>query len=191
MSPGDLAGVLSSPPYSSGTVAAFDKDKPEEVVRAWYEKYSASGGGMTWENFLVSVRSGRRAGMQDYGTSPGQIGNTGSIFWEAARDILLACHRCLRPGAATAWVTKDFCRAGERVCFSDDWQRLLEATGYRVLLRVRSSLVKVDSHPGLFGGNVERKRERKSFFRRLAERHGSPAIDHEDVIWAVKEESQP
>ena len=29
-------------------------------------------------------------------------------------------------------------------------------------------------------------KERKSFFRRLAEKKGSPPIDWEEVIWAIK-----
>ena len=55
-------------------MSGFDNDKPEAVVRKWYDSYRASGGGMTWEKFLESVRSGRRAGMRDYGSSEGQLG---------------------------------------------------------------------------------------------------------------------
>jgi len=48
---------------------------------------------------------------------------------------------------------------------------------------IKASLVKQDSHPSLFGDDpVVKTTIRKSFFRRLAEAKGSPAIDHEDVI---------
>ena len=43
----------------------------------------------------------------------------------------------------------------------------------------------VDDHGSqldIFGGATPRRTERKSFFRRLAEKKGSPRIDWEDVI---------
>ena len=43
----------------------------------------------------------------------------------------------------------------------------------------------VDDHGDqldIFGGARARLKERKSFFRRLAEKKGSPRIDHEDII---------
>ncbi len=44
--------------------------------------------------------------------------------------------------------------------------------------------------PDLFGGTVKTGTSRKSFFRRLAERKGSPAIDHETVLFARKPPGQ-
>ncbi len=38
----------------------------------------------------------------------------------------------------------------------------------------------------MFGDAKQLTTERKSFFRRLAEKKGSPRIDHEDVICVVK-----
>jgi macrodomain Ter protein organizer (MatP/YcbG family) len=46
-----------------------------------------------------------------------------------------------------------------------------------------------DEHVGIdmFSREHRTKRtERKSFFRRLAEKNGSPAIDWEEVVWARK-----
>lgn len=117
------------------------------------------------------------------------LGNlkTGSTFWEAARDIVLECFLILRPGGISAWVCKDFVRAKARVPFCDDWCKLLESQGFIVFKRVHASLVKEDRHPGLFeGGDIVKTTERKSFFRRLAEKKGSPRIDFEEVIFAYK-----
>ncbi len=108
--------------------------------------------------------------------------NEPSTFWEAARLIILECEAILRPGGIAVFVCKDFVRKKARVSFSDDWQRLCEACGFVLVERIQASLVKEDSHPSLFGGNDVKITERKSFFRRLAEKKGSPRIDFEDVI---------
>ena len=69
----------------------------------------------------------------------------------------------------------------------DDTCRLLESLGFNVFERTRAWLVRETREPDLFGGkdHVQRK-ERKSFFRRLAEQKGSPRIDWEEVIWCRK-----
>ena len=41
-----------------------------------------------------------------------------------------------------------------------------------------------------FGQTITEKKERKSFFRRLAERKGSPAIDYEVVLCMRKEAAE-
>ncbi len=119
----------------------------------------------------------------NYGSTKGQVGAMeGETFWSAARLIVQECFAILREGGIAVWVCKDFIRKGKRVPFSDDWQRLCEACGFVLVERIQASLVKEDSHPSLFGGNDVKITERKSFFRRLAEKKGSPRIDHEDVI---------
>jgi hypothetical protein len=104
-------------------------------------------------------------------------------FWAAARAIVEQTYAALRPGGYAAWVTKDFVRKGQRVPFSDQWQQLCEAVGFEPVERIYAMLV--DDHGDqldIFGGVTARRKERKSFFRRLAEKKGSPRIDHEDVI---------
>jgi hypothetical protein len=59
---------------------------------------------------------------------------------------------------------------------------LCEACGFVEVEWIKASLVKRSEQPGLFGEAVVKTKSRKSFFRRLAEAKGSPAIDHEDVI---------
>lgn len=109
-------------------------------------------------------------------------------FWEAAALIVAECYAILRPGGVAVWVRKDFVRNKKRVPFSDDWRRLCEAAGFVTVEWIKASLVKEDAAPSLFGGNDVRRKERKSFFRRLAEKKGSPRIDHEDVLVMLKPE---
>ena len=97
--------------------------------------------------------------------------------------IVAQCHAILKPGGHAIWGCKDFVRKGKRVPFSDQWQALCEAQGFRLVCRHRAMLVAHHGEQdGLFGAATQVKTERKSFFRRLAERKGSPAIDFEDVI---------
>lgn len=122
-----------------------------------------------------------------YPCSEGNIANnSGDTFWQAAKEILEQCHKILRPGGHAIFVCKDFVRKGKRVPFSDDWLKLCEAVGFKLVCRHRAMLVKEDVKDDLFGGQIIKKTERKSFFRRLAEAKGSPKIDWEDVICVEK-----
>lgn len=162
MKPGDVDAVISSPPFA-GVTATQDP------------------------NFLTTGEQGKRipskSNHADYGETPGQLGRQkGDTFWTAAREIVAQCHAILRPGGHAIWVCKDFVRKGKRVQFSDDWLRLCEAAGFRLVCRHRAMLVREEQHADLFAGTVTKTKSRKSFFRRLAEKKGSPPIDHEDVI---------
>lgn len=118
-----------------------------------------------------------------YGSSEGQLGQEqGETFWTAARTILLQCYAVLPAGAYAAWVCKDFVRAKERVPFSDQWRLLCEACGFETVEWIKASLVKERVEATLFEGRQTRTKSKKSFFRRLAERRGSPRIDNEDVL---------
>ena len=123
-------------------------------------------------------------GSASYGDSLGQLAETsGETFWAAARIIVEQTYAVLKPGGYAAWVCKDFVRKGQRVPFSDQWQQLCAAVGFEPVERIAAMLV--DDHGSqldIFGGATPRRTERKSFFRRLAEKKGSPRIDWEDVI---------
>jgi hypothetical protein len=108
-------------------------------------------------------------------------------FWSAARDIVAECHAILKPGGVAVFVTKDFVRDKKRVPFSADWVRLCESCGFRLVKWARASLVSETRHGDLFCGETVKRTERKSFFRRLAEKKGSPRIDHEDVLFLMKD----
>ena len=160
MAEGDVAAVISSPPFQGCEPCQDDKFR---------------------------LNDGRTKPPQDqggYGTNPSNIGNqSGDTFWQAAREIVAQCHAILKPGGYAIWVCKDFVRKGKRVPFSDQWQALCEAQGFRLVCRHRAMLV---AHYGeqddMLGATKQLTTARKSFFRRLAEAKGSPAIDWEDVI---------
>jgi hypothetical protein len=119
-----------------------------------------------------------------YGSAPGQLGaESASTFWDAARVILAQLHAVLRPGAVCAWVVKAFVRKRKLVDFPGQWQALCHETGFETVEVVRALLAKRWKERTLFDGEVERKRSRESFFRRLATRRGSPAIEHETVLF--------
>ena len=101
--------------------------------------------------------------------------------------ILEQVYAVLKPGGHAIFVTKDFVRAKARVPFSDQWQALCEAVGFRLVCAHRAMLVTDQGQQqDAFGQHKALRRERKSFFRRLAEAKGSPRIDHEDVRCFVK-----
>ena len=107
-------------------------------------------------------------------------------FWAAARDIVAECHAVLRPGGGAVWITKRYVKDGKIVDFSADWARLCQSQGFTLTRWARASLVKRWTD-NTFDGPQEREKARKSFFRRLAERKGSPRIDWEDVLFLVKQ----
>ena len=118
-----------------------------------------------------------------FGSAEGQMGNTnGQDFWEQAKLVVDNCHQALAPGGYAIWVCKDYVRAGKRIPFSDKWEMLCKSCGFEPYQRIEASLVTDNgTQSGLF---EDRKyiKERKTFFRRLAEGKGSPEINHEDII---------
>ena len=167
MPAGDVAdAVVSSPPYEEGL----------------------GHGGTDPAPILVEKRLHSALANNGYGGGPGNLSNdAGETFWSAFRLILLQCHQVLRRGGTMVLICKDFVRARQRVPFSADTVRLAQSCGFRLVQWVRASLVKRTVEAGLFGEAIEKKTERKSFFRRLAEKKGSPKIDHEDVLIFVKD----
>lgn len=162
--------VVSSPPFEKQQTGA-GLAKPDATY---------SGDGHTF---------GTNHGYQNQGDTPGQLGNTdAATFWSAAAAIVAEVYRILAPGGHAIWVCKDFVRARKRVPFSDQWQALCEAAGFRTVCRHRAMLVKKHRKQRTLDGGVEqRTTARKSFFRRMAENRGSPPIDWEDLICQVKD----
>ena len=165
---GEVAdAIVSSPPFADS-----DARKPGPALAQSCVKHGV----------------GTSHAKQDWSPIRENLANSsGETFWSAAAVIVAQCHQILRPGGVAIWVVKDFVRKGQRVPFSDDWQRLCEAAGFRLLCRHRAMLVKVHGRQKLIDGGEETKTtSRKSFFRRLAEAKGSPKIDWEDVICLQK-----
>jgi hypothetical protein len=111
-----------------------------------------------------------------------------AIIRGVAYETCGACRKPIRGtgktiGGMAIWVVKDFVRKGKRVPFSDQWQALCEQQGFRLVCRHKAMLVKRHGEQDtIFGDSQQITTQRKSFFRRLAEKKGSPAIDWEDVI---------
>ena len=159
--------VISSPPYSALGVKI--------------KGHGIKGAG---------VSSGRNYGKAEYGATPGQLGTTsGDTFWTAARDIVAECYAILRPGGVCVWVTKAFVRKGKIVDFPGDWRRLCEHAGFVMEREAHAMLVKEQRGGHLFEPEYRKVTKRVSFFRRLAEAKGSPAIDYEVVQFMRRPEA--
>jgi len=160
-------GAVSSPPYAQGAQHTGGADSnPEKMNGGEINRYGVGDG---------------------YGTTEGQLGaDSGDDFWLAARQIVEQVFILLEPGGHACWVVKDFVRNKERVAFSDQWRQLCEAVGFVTVHEHHAMLV---HHKGvsltLDGEKVEHKTESKSFFRRIAERKGSPRVDWE-VVWCME-----
>jgi hypothetical protein len=176
--------AVSSPPY----VAMQVEKNAKSIDRSkQYEAYKKSGGGQTFEQFCRT----QDIHSQGYGESDGQLssmrgGDSGDDFWLAARVIVEQVHQSLAPGGHACWVVKDYVKSKQIVPFSDRWRQLCEAVGFETLHEHRAMLVHHKGRQGMLDGGVhEIKTESKSFFRRLAEKKGSPRIDWE-VVWCMR-----
>lgn len=174
---GDFAAAVSSPPYKA-SLNSTDLDFIQNRLTT----------GPAGSTKLRGLKGAASDG-QLYGESEGQLGTErGDTFWLAAKQIVEQVYMVLRPGGYAIWVCKDFVRGGKRVEFSNQWQALCEACGFVPVERIRAWVVEEKGTQGnLLTGEFETKIiQRKSFFRRLAERKGSPAIDWEDILLLVK-----
>jgi hypothetical protein len=150
--------------------------------------FEASISSPPYDEARVGTESGQEhCGHGDqYGETEGQLGGSDD-FWLAAREIVEQVHQALEPGGHAVWVVKDYVKNKKVVPFCDQWRQLCEAVGFVTVHEHRAMLVhhKGSQHT-LDGGMVERKTESKSFFRRLAEKNGSPRIDWETIYCMVK-----
>ena len=159
LKPGEVDSIISSPPFESS-----DNRGGTKMPDGYFNKVGGIGTS------------------DDVGFSDDSLANNqGDTFWAAARQIVSECHKILKPGGHAIWVVKSFVRKGAIVDFPGDWRRLCEAEGFKTVHEHHAMLVKKTKHAGLFGTITETK-ERKSFFRRLAEKKGSPKIDYEVVL---------
>ena len=174
-------------PCSDGNIAALPPGEVDAVVSSPpYEGIVADTKGHGIKGAKGSIGHGCKADEAEYGKTEGQLGNDkGETFWQAAKQIVQQCHQILKPGGYAIWVVKAFVRKGKIVDFPGDWRRLCEAQGFQTVHEHHAMLVKETTHNGLFEPIIEKK-ERKSFFRRLAESKGSPAIDFETVLCTRK-----
>lgn len=163
---GRLDAVVTSPPWENQEPSHAQADTPSKA------------------RMNEHVLSGRAALNAEYGDSPGQLGNTtGETYWQAVAQVYRECHKALKPGGVLCVVVKGYVKKGAYVDLPNQTATLLDALGFVVFRRVKAMLVHEEVYDGLFE-QVKKRKERKSFFRRLAEKKGSPPIDFEAVLFA-------
>ncbi len=157
--------AISSPPYS--------------------EQFAQEGGGIYARGEHTKTIGGQ---WLKYGDTEGNVGQlVSSDFWSASRVIVEQVYQVLKPGGHAIWVVKAFVKNKQCVDFPGQWQALCEAVGFTTLHEHHAMLVKhMGTQIDLMGNANSRTVERKSFFRRLAEKKGSPRIDYEVVLCMVK-----
>mgnify|MGYP001577335400 CR=1 FL=1 len=183
MPEGPFDAVCSSPPWER-TLESGGGINVDKLYDGMVEKHGRSN---TPEDRAKQVQlMSRRIQGRIYGQEQDNLGNSsGDTFWLAARQILEQVHGCLRPGGHAVWVVKDFVRKGKIVPFSDQWRQLCEAVGFRTLHEHRALLTEdYGTQRTTDNGDQHRRVKRASFFRRLAERKGSPEINWE-TVWCM------
>ena len=165
MRAGGLDAAVSSPPY-------------EGIRQDGGPTRGGYGGGMTNYSGEPRVSHHTQRAQQNFGNTPGET------FWSAARAIVEQTYLVLKPGGVSAWVVKSFVRNKQIVDFPGQWRKLCEACGFETLEVARAWLVEdAGTTIDLDGQHNHRTKQRKSFFRRLAEAKGSPRIDYEVVLF--------
>jgi hypothetical protein len=169
MGAGDFAAAVSSPPFGVGDSASAQSiTERNDKSAEWIKKNTGWSTG--------------------YGETQGQLSvETGDGFWTAARQIAEQVYTVLRPGGVAIFVVKSFVKNKQIVDFPHQWQELCEAVGFQAIHEHRAWLVEdKGAQWDLFGELHEKTVERKSFFRRLAEKNGAPRIDWETVLCMTK-----
>jgi hypothetical protein len=168
--PGDFAAAVSSPPYAQSLASNSNGIDASKL------KTAAGPNSMALHPTM------------NYSSGSDNLGNASTDdFWTAARTIVAQVYGVLAPGGHAAWVVKRFVRNKQIVEFSDQWRQLCEAAGFVTVHWHRAMLVEDNGTQLAHDGHHHAHRTaRKSFFRRLAESKGSPAIDWEDVICMVR-----
>ncbi len=182
---GDLAAVVTSPPYAKSMDSIEDADSRKERTNGFECGQKDLRYGQNPNTFLSTDPSGlnndERREVADKNPQIGQLRE--ETYWQAVAQVYAQCRLALRPGGIMALVVKDYVKNKARVPLCDQTCELLARLGFEVFERTRCWLTKETTHEDLFAGTVTKKKERKSFFRRLAEKKGSPRIDWEEVIW--------
>ena len=194
--------VVRAQGYGSaeGQIGALPVGSHEEAVDAViasppYEK-DQSGGGIMNEGYQSPLRpdlppdqiSKRTYAEPVVGEARGQISQEqGATYWSSVAQIYQECWKVLRPGGICCVVVKDFVRQKKRILLVDQTLELLIAVGFEPLERIRAWFISPATQKSLMPEVVEDYTKKKSsFFRKLAERKGSPRIDFEEVLFLRK-----
>jgi hypothetical protein len=183
-------GVMTSPPFtmtSPNGGGGINKNGYSGKHGTSLGTHYQGGGGDRLDTNIEALPPGDIDGALSSGDSDGQIGReAGETYWSAMAKVYASLFLALKPGGYAAIVVKDYVKDKARVPLCDDTLRLLCHVGFEPAERVHAMLVEHSAHDDLFSGTVTKKKERKSFFRRLAEKKGSPAIDYEEVLFVRK-----
>jgi tRNA G10 N-methylase Trm11 len=161
----DFDLCISSPPFEGIT-----SDRPSKTI----------------------IKSGLRMGASSmgdgYGNTDGQLGAMAKDdFWTSAHMIMEQVYTVLNSGGRAIFVLKEFVRGGKLIPFPDQWQELCESVGFIVVCKHRAWLIEdKGTQFTLDGEAITKTTKRVSFFRRLAEKRGSPPIDYETVLCLQK-----
>lgn len=133
---------------------------------------------------LIRRHSAGNQASNAYGETPGQLSQESyQTFWGASRQIIDQVYQVLTPGGHAVWVVKAFVKSGQIVDFPGQWRAVCEAAGFETLHEHHAMLTHHRAtYQTIEGEMVEDRVESKSFFRRLAEKKGSPRIDWETVL---------
>ena len=172
MNGGGFEAAVSSSPFENGSPTS---PRPCKQTEEYKNKYGHIGS--------------EALNQHEYGQTEGQLGqDTGETFWQAARQIVEQTYMVLKPGAYAAFVCGDFVRGGKRVYFGRQWMELCQAVGFEP---IEWAIAWKTEYKGnqldIFGNDHEKRIDRVSFFRRLAnEKNPDNAILNEDILFMRK-----
>jgi len=173
----DVKACISSPPYEKSM------DSSQKCGIDWLKAGRPDRCYPSPDRISPQVDGGMA-----YGGAPGQLGQEqGDTFWSAAKVIVSQCYQVLAPGGYAIWVVKDFVRNKQIVPFCEQWREICESCGFETLHEHRCWLVEDGGGQYTLNGDlVEKRVERKSFFRRLYEKkYPENLIDYE-VVWCMR-----
>ena len=162
---GNVDIILSSPPYED----------------------SANCSGQQRNGSLPLSQKGKG---DNYGNDVGQLANEkGETFWQAAQKIVKECYKILPHGGHAIWVTKNYVKGGKEVPFTENWIKLCEHEGFKLVHHHHAMQIEsLGTQYNLDGEMIERTVRYASFFRKLCEKkHNSPKILFESVLCMEKQ----
>ena len=184
MAEGEFQGCVSSPPYAKSMDTIEDADARAARTDGFECGQKNLRYGQNPHTFLSRDPSGldnaARRKVADENPQLGQVRE--ETYWQAVAAIYAEVFALLRPGGHIALICKDYVRDKQRQPLCDRTWALLQHVGFLPVTRVYAMLGRKWKEEMLSGETVEREKSRKSFFRRLAERKGSPRIDWEEVL---------
>jgi len=202
-SDGNIAALsgITSPPYAN-RVDDHGTDKPEYVNVGEKGKYGESDGQMgnlrlasvtspPWENneptrddnFRYTDGSPLGSSGDHYGTSEGQIGTEAKeSYWTACEQVYRELWALFPPGGVLACVVKSFVRDKKLVDLPQMTLDLLQHIGFEPVAWIDAMLTAEHAQTSMLDEVPEYRKKRVSFFRRLAEKKGSPVINAEVVL---------